>query len=342
VKNKLPGEFQLINLLSRSLRQAGEPGVIGVGDDCAALPLGEQMQLLTCDAAVAGRHFTPGLTPWETVGWRLGSANASDIAACGGTPEWALVSLALGDEIEPGELEALYRGLEEAGAEYGYRIIGGNVSGAEQHQINVFLLGRTARFVARGGARPGDLVAVSGDLGGAEAGRRIFEDSTGNPPDSPVERPLLERYLRPRARTDLAGLLRETASAAIDISDGLAAELGHLAGASGVRMEIESALIPLAPGLREWAALRGADPLRLALGSGEEYQLLLTAPAEHQRLLTEAGISIIGRVEEPSAAPPERGEPVAESGEVLLDGRPLPPLGWNHLGWNHLGWNHLG
>ena len=312
----LPGEFELIARLAARLGSAAAPGVVGIGDDCAAVPLGAGVMLLTCDAAVAGRHFTTGLTPLETVGWRVATANVSDVAACGGVPRWALVSLVVPEGLETAALETLYAGLREAGEYYGFTVLGGNISGGAELVVDVFMVGEAPRFIARSGARPGDLLAVSGPLGGAEAGRLAFEGAGGRLERlSEWERGWVPFYLRPRARTDLVPLLQQTASAAIDISDGLASELGHLAKAGGVGLEVLSALVPLAPGLG--ARAHGRDPLTLALRSGEEYQVLFTVAPEHRAGVEQAGAVIIGQV-------------TREPG-VRLDGQPLPTLGWDHL-----------
>lgn len=308
-----PGEFELIARLAARLRPPAQAGAVGIGDDCAALPQGDGFLLLTCDVAVAGRHFVPGLTPMADVGWRVATASASDVAACGGTPTWALVSLGLPDKLPVEELDALYAGLAEAGEAYGFQVVGGNVSGAPGLFVDVFMLGQAPRFIARAGARPGDLLAVSGTLGGSEAGRLALQQGDRSP-EAPE---LTRRHLRPQARTDLVPLLREAASAAIDISDGLASEMGHLAGQSGVRLEVEAARVPLADGLDAWAARRGEAPLTLALESGEEFQLLFTLPADKRPLLAGTDVTVIGRVREGQG--------------VLLDGQPLAARGWDHL-----------
>ena len=307
-------EFQLIKRMAARLQGGHPEGVIGIGDDCAALPAPEGVQLLTCDVAVAGRHFTTGKTPLRDVGWRVATANVSDVCACGGLPSHALVSLLVPPGQDPAGLDALYDGLAEAEAAYGFRVIGGNVSGGGALAVDVFMLGHAPRFIARSGARPGDLVAVSGTLGDEEAGRTLLGEDG---PPSPADQALIARHLRPRARTDLVPLLQTVASAAIDISDGLAAELNHLAQASGACLAVRGESIPLSSELRAFAEERGAAPLELALGGGEGYQLLFTLPAEKQGALAGRDVAVIGEVREGTG--------------VLLDGAPLAPAGWNHL-----------
>ena len=259
-------EFELIRRLAARLGPAPE-GLIGIGDDAAGVPDGEGWLLYTCDVAVEGRHFRLGQMPPADIGWRLASANVSDIVACGGLPRHVLVSLGVPPHVADEQLDALYAGLAEAGRDFGFHVIGGNVSGAHELFVDLFMTGHTSRFVPRGGARPGDVLAVSGPLGGSAAGLEIL----GRGARDESERALVRRHLRPRARTDFAEALRAAASAAIDISDGLSSELHHLAEASHVRLELESARIPRAPELRAYAGADPAASLGWALRGGEEY-----------------------------------------------------------------------
>jgi thiamine-monophosphate kinase len=309
------GEFELIARLAARLAPPAQAGVVGIGDDCAAIPraagAGGGVQLLTCDIAVAGRHFLPGRTPMADVGWKVATANVSDVCACGGRPKHALVSLGLPPDVQPAELDALYDGLAQAAEAYGFAVVGGNVSGAAQLLVDLFMLGEAPRFIARGGARPGDLVAVSGRLGGAAAGLALFGEQAS------AAHPLVQRHLRPRARTELVPLLQQVATAAIDISDGLASELGHLAGRSGACLAIDGARVPLHEALPAHARARGEAALELALHSGEEYELLFTLPPAQQATLAGHDVTVIGAV---------------RTGQgVLLDGRPLEARGWDHL-----------
>jgi thiamine-monophosphate kinase len=306
-------EFALIERLAERLGGRLPEGVIGIGDDCAAVPRGGGWQLFTCDVAMGGRHFLPGRTPMADVGWRVASANVSDICACGGLPCHALVSLGV-PPAQPFEaLDALYDGLAEAEAAYGFHVLGGNVSGAPELLVDLFMTGETPRFVSRGGARPGELIAVSGALGGAAAGLEAFREKRA----SLAARALIRRHLRPRARTDLVPLVRAAASAAIDISDGLASELNHLARRSGACLAVESDRIPRHEALPDYAAERGGSPLAWALESGEEYELLFTLPTAERGRLAGMDVTVIGEVRS------GRG--------VLLDERALPPGGWDHL-----------
>jgi len=314
------GEFALIARLTQRLGQALPPGVVGIGDDTAGVPLtaipqGQGFLLLTCDMAVAGRHFHPQHTPPEDVGWRVATANVSDVVACGGQPAHALVSLGVPQGQDPVWLERLYAGLAQAAQAYGFVVLGGNVSAAAELLVDVFLTGFTPKFVARRGAKPGDALWVSGPLGDAAAGLEVL--LAGQPPGTPDAQTLLARHLRPQAQLTLAPLLVRLASAAIDISDGLSSELHHLAQASGVRLEVQAARLPCSAELARYAQARQQAALPYQLHGGEGYQVLFTAPPAAADELAAWGAVCIGQV-------------TAGQG-VLLDGVPLVSLGFDHL-----------
>lgn len=307
------GEFELIARLAARLGKPLIPGAIGIGHDCAALPDGNGFLLLKCDAAVENRHFIRGLLPPEDIGWRIATANVSDIAASGGRPTAALVSLGVPAAVPEPELERIYDGLAEAARSYGFDVLGGNVSGASELFIDVFMVGRAKRFLPRSGAEPGDLVVVSGTLGDSAAGLEALKRGGG----AALEQPLVRRHRRPRARLDLSQTLGRIAHACTDISDGLSSELNHLAEASGMCLSIERDRIPLSEELRRHAADAGRDPVDYALSGGEDYELLFTVPRGALSALGGAGTRILGEV-------------TAGKG-VLLDGQPLKATGWDHL-----------
>ena len=314
------GEFDLIARLARRIGPAPE-GVIGIGDDAAAVPDGAGWLIYTCDIAVENRHFTLAHTAPADLGWKVATANASDVAACGGKPRHALISLGVPARLAPEWLEGMYDGLAEAARAYGFSVLGGNVSGASELVVDLFMTGHTNRFVPRSGARPGHLLAVSGPLGDAAAGLALLGRAPGgsrpDPMADPVASALLIRHHRPRARTDLADALAAGASAAIDISDGLSSELHHLARASNARLDVERGRIPCSPELLAFARAEARDPLDWALHGGEGYELLFAfAPGEEPRFRA-LGATVIGRV--------------SAGAGVFLSGEPLAPQGWDHL-----------
>ena len=153
-QKKMPGEFELIDLLAGRFKLPTGSKLIGIGDDTAAVPFGEGWQLLTCDSAVAGRHFQNGVTPPKDVGWKIATANVSDLAACGGKPSNALISLVVGEGAEIDWLDDVYAGVDEAADSYGFSVLGGNVTGAKETQLHFFMTGFAERFVSRGGPKP--------------------------------------------------------------------------------------------------------------------------------------------------------------------------------------------
>ncbi len=310
------GEFGLIARLAARLQAPKMEGVVGIGDDTAAVPRAGGFMLLTCDIAIAGRHFLQGTTPMADVGWKVAVSCVSDIAACGGLPEHALVSLGVPEDIGAESLDELYDGLAEAAAHYGFEVLGGNVSGATELVVDCFMVGKAARFISRGGAKPGELVAVSGTLGDSDAGGTILADAGARVAREP-HRSLVGRHLRPQARIDLVEPLGKWATAAIDISDSLASELHHLSASGGVGLAVEREKIPLSPELKTFAVGTGEDPMERALFGGEDYQILCTLPKAHGKQAETAGFTLIGEVVKEKC--------------VLLSGEPLPAKGWDHL-----------
>ena len=248
--------------------------IVGVEHD--ATVVGDLV--VTQDALVEGVHFLLDRLAWRELGFRAAAVNLSDLAASGAVPEALFVSLALPGETAVDDALALYEGIAEAGV----AVRGGDTTASPVVSISVTALGRSERVPGRAGAQPGDALVVTGPLGGAGA---AFRDG---------------RYLRPPLRIDEGRELARTAHALMDISDGLAVDLGHIARRSGVRCVVELDLVPLAAGAT-------VDDL----GFGEDFELLAAVP--------EAGrFTAFGRVEE--------GEGV----ELRLAGETYPLAGWEH------------
>jgi len=313
------------------------PGVVrGIGDDVAVLDTsGPQYLLATCDIQVEGVHFTrKSITPYQ-LGRKVAAINVSDIAAMGGDPRWALVSLAIPGDTEVGYVEELYRGMREEAALAGASIVGGNLSRMESSIVVDFtLLGVIApeQLMLRSTARAGDAILLTGLPGESRAGLELIRR-----PElalsSESRQKLLERHLCPQPRLAQGRLLARSGqvNAMIDVSDGVIADLCHICKSSGKGAEIEVASLPVSLAVIETARLAGADSLEWVLSGGEDYELIFTSspeavPGLRKMLLDETGTSCaqIGRI-------------TAEIGEVwvrLADGKRIAPSvkGWDHFG----------
>jgi thiamine-monophosphate kinase len=301
------GEFRLIErLLSRV--PAGDGLLVGAGDDAAVLaPTPGTALVATCDGQVEGVHFSRQGTPPRSLGHRALAVNLSDVAAMGGRPRWALVALTLPPDLEVGWLDQLYDGLAALAERHGVGVVGGNVARTTGPiVVDVTLLGEVqpeARLT-RAGARSGDAVVVTGTPGQSAAGLRLILQPIarrwGEPEDA--ER-LLISHRAPEPRVEAGRRLSASGvvTAAIDVSDGLAADLSHVLAASGVGATLDEAALPVSPALGRFAAAVGVDPLELVLHGGEDYELLFTCgPGHAERLTGELGLPAtrIGTVED--------------------------------------------
>lgn len=281
-----PGEFQLIARLCRGLR-AGRRTVLGPGDDCAIVAPSRRPQLLTIDSVVEGVHCNLSWGTPELLGARSLMVNLSDIAAMGGAPTACVVNLAIGPRLGSGFFDRLYAGLRGAAKTAGVDVVGGNITRASEFSITIALMGELrAGALRRDAARPGDEIFVTGTLGDAAVGWRILGGKLKAA--GAHRRYLTGRYLSPTARLEAGQRLARIrpAPAAIDLSDGLVQDLGHILERSGVGAEIDAEAVPLSAAYR---AVMGADRA-LALGGGEDYELLFClrpghAPAQLERRL---------------------------------------------------------
>ena len=326
------GEFGLIDLLTRDLVYDRSRVIVGAGDDAAVLKSDEDRWLLfTTDMMVEGVHFSFDYCSAEQVGKKALAVNVSDIAAMGGRPGHAVVSVALRPDLAVEKLNELYLGLKEAAREYGINIVGGDtVHSPERLVINVALLGDVAagRAVYRTGARPGDGVYVTGSLGAAAAGLYLYTHpdtacSTGAA--AHCRGAHSEPVARLAAGQTLAGC---GISAMDDISDGLASEMHEICGASGTGCRIRAVDVPVDDRVREVAAVAGLDPLHWALFGGEDFELVFTAAPAAGDTVREALLQIgvtVYRVGE--ITPAEEG--------LLLDAedgiKPLLRGGYDHF-----------
>jgi thiamine-monophosphate kinase len=310
-------ELDRIALLRRALAAPGDGRVLlGIGDDAAVLAAPAGPLVWTVDAAVEGVHFRRELLSLRDLGYRATMAAASDLAAMGASPLGLLSALVLPPWVSDGDLEALASGQREAAAELGTAVIGGNLARGTELSITTTALGTAVRPLTRAGALPGDAMWMAGPVGLAAAGLAALERGG----EIPMTEGAVAAWRRPRAR--LAEGLRASgrAHAAIDVSDGLARDAGHLARASGVRVILDATAL-VGDELRAAAAALGRDPLALALHGGEDYALVVALPAgEAIEGFTRIGAAVAGN-----------GSPVALRGEdgtvAVLDER-----GFDHFG----------
>jgi thiamine-monophosphate kinase len=285
----LASEWDLIKALSREFGPAPPGIILGIGDDCAAIEVpGPEYLLWTVDTLVEGVHFDLAYTSLSQLGWKSLAVNLSDIAAMGGDPGPALLSLGWPPDRDRGLALEFAAGLAQAAREYGVAVIGGDtVASPEGLIVTVTLTGRVpaAQMLRRAGARIGDLIFVTGPLGEAAAGLDILRRGLNLPPD--LKGPLIEAQLRPRPHLRAGRLLAQEglATALIDTSDGIATDLYHICQASGVGACLLAAAVPISPLVMAAAPHLGRNPLDLALTGGEDYVLLFTAtPAMAARL----------------------------------------------------------
>ena len=327
------GEFGLIDLLAKMANSGRDKHlaswqqlIIGIGDDAAAWQGDASTQLATIDSFIQDVHFSLGIASWNDLGWKALAANLSDIAAMGGVPRYALVSLALPDDTEVDDVTALYKGMIELAQEFGVAIIGGDTSSALVVAITITILGSTRNrdkhLLTRSAAEPGEKVAVTGELGAAAAGLEMLNKQLQFNPEAITC--LKNAYLHPYPRIAEGQLLVEQGvKTAIDISDGLISDLKHICKASQVSARIEIDRVPIQPTVK---ANFGDKSLELALSGGEDYELLFTGSAK-----------IINKVRGAASCPiTVIGEIVADRiGEVTLIDRKGNPFNLGTTGWEH-------
>ncbi len=283
-------EKRLIEIIRRA--SARGPGVrVGIGDDCAVLESAAgNLLLATTDLMIEDVHFRRRWAEPADLGWKSLAVNLSDIAAMGGRPRWALVALACPEGTSTEEAEAFFEGVLALAAEHEVAVVGGDTSASPRGWIvNITLLGETTRApLLRSTARAGDVIAVTGSLGRSAAGLALLERGAapaGLPAD--VLADVTAAHLRPRPRVGEGRWLAAAGgvTAMIDLSDGVATDLGHIAEESGVGARVGIDRLPVDAGVRSVAATLGADALAWATSGGEDYELLLTCePGAFARL----------------------------------------------------------
>ena len=275
-------EFELINLLTEGCAKQAPDLACGVGDDCAVVagPAGRDW-LITTDLLLQGVHFELGWSDPRSLGKKALSVNLSDIAAMGGAPRFWLASIALPGGMRPESLQDLYRGMHDAAKESGALLIGGDTSSSPGGlMISITAIGqaRSSGSIRRSGARPGDAIYVTGMLGGAALGLNCLRSEECGEDTAPF----IARHIDPAPRVELGEALAGCGmlTSMIDVSDGLMADLGHIAEASGVGFTVNEPSVPREGTLGRIACRLGVDALALVLGGGEDYELAFTVAAD--------------------------------------------------------------
>jgi thiamine-monophosphate kinase len=319
------GEFALIEALFHRQGELPDDVRVGIGDDAAVLAAGgDDDWVAAVDTVTEGVHALAG-DDAAALGWKAVAVNVSDLAAMGAVPRHALLAASLPPGLERERAEALAEGLHAALAEWGVILVGGDtVAAPGTLSLSLTLLGRApaGTCLTRAGARPGDTVYITGTLGDSAAGLALLSES---PSDWLAAYDwLVARHRRPRPPLAFGQGIVGAASAAIDVSDGLVADLGHIARASNVGIELACDRLPLSAPMGEWAWATGIDPVGYALTGGEDFELAFTAgedafEAMHRaKYTTDTRFTAVGRV-------------VAERpGEVFGEGVPHGG-GWDHF-----------
>lgn len=329
------GEFGLIKHLTQAVELSQESTKKGIGDDAAVLDFTGKRTLISTDLLLENIHFDLRYTPLKHLGYKAVQVNLSDIYAMNGIASQITFSIGLSSKFPLEAVEELYAGALIACKKYGVDLVGGDTSASVQGLIiSVTSIGYADedKIVYRSGAQKGDLLCVSGDLGGAYVGlqllereKRIFLENPNIQPDLEGKDYIVERQLKPEARKDIVELLRELdikPTSMIDVSDGLASEILHICEASNVGCKLYEEKIPIDPMTYDTAREFGLDPTVCALSGGEDYELLFTVPqSDYDKIKGHPDITVIGYITEPS----EGKDMISKSGKV----HQLKAQGWN-------------
>jgi len=333
------GEFGLIDRITASSIQYQEGTKLGIGDDGAviSIPKGEELVVST-DMLAEGIHFDLAFTPLHLLGYKAVAVNLSDIAAMNAIPRQIVIAIALSNRFSVEAIDALYEGIRQACKEYNVDLIGGDTTTSRAGLIiSITALGsqKPEKIVKRSGAKVGDLICVSGDLGAAYMGlqilsreKKVFEVDPDMQPELKEDHAyLIQRQLKAEARTDIVYELEEKGivpNAMIDISDGLASELLHIAKQSKVGIQIFEDKLPIENLTRLAASDFGLSPVTCAMNGGEDYELLFTVPQSDFEVVKKMeDVSIIGVIREESS-----GKNLIMRSDQIL---PITAQGWTHF-----------
>jgi thiamine-monophosphate kinase len=333
------GEFGLIDRIAGLTEKYQSGSILGIGDDAAIISIPEgEVLLASTDLLAEGIHFDLAYTPLHLLGYKAVAVNLSDIAAMNGIPRQIIVSIALSNRFSLEAIDALYQGIHQACKEYHVDLVGGDTTSSRSGLvISISALGsqKPEKIARRNGAKEGDLICVSGDLGAAYLGlqiltreKKVFEvDPEMQPEIKEDQAYMIQRQLKPEARTDLVYEFLEKniqINSMIDVSDGLASELFHLAKNSLVGVQIFEEKLPIENLTKLTASDFGLSPVTCALNGGEDYELLFTVPlSEYEKVKDLDDVSIIGVVRTK-----DFGKKLVLKSEQVID---LQAQGWRHF-----------
>jgi thiamine-monophosphate kinase len=328
------GEFGLIEHLTKNLTIKHTSTVKGIGDDAAVLQLNNKKTVVTTDLLVEGVHFDLSYMPLKHLGYKSVIVNLSDVYAMNAKATQITVSIAVSNRFPLEALEELYAGIETAAAIYDIDVIGGDTTSSTKGLlISITAIGEveTDKITYRSGAKPNDLLVVTGDLGAAYLGlqvlereKEVFKVNPNSQPDLDAYTYIIERQLKPEARKDIVKLLEDlevTPTSMIDISDGLSSEILHLCKASVVGCDLYEDKLPLDPQVISTAEEFNMDSTTIALNGGEDYELLMTISQEDfPKIKANPNLTVIGFITEPA-----QGANLVTRAETKI---PLKAQGW--------------
>lgn len=331
------GEFGLIEHLTKNIELQNASSLLGVGDDAAVIDHFGKQTVITTDLLVEGVHFDLTYTPLKHLGYKSVIVNLSDIYAMNAIPTQIVISIGISNRFSVEAVNEIYEGIYAACDKYGVDLVGGDTTSSQKGLIiSITAIGEVApdQFVKRSTAQKGDLLCVSGDLGGAYIGllflereKKIFLESPGVQPDLEGEAYVVGKLLKPEARKDIIEFFAKEnirPTAMMDISDGLSSEILHICKQSNLGCVLYEEKIPIADATRNAAFKFELDPTACALSGGEDYELLFTLPqAEYDKLVLNEQISVVGYMTEP-----EQGSHIITKGGSK---HAITAQGWNHM-----------
>lgn len=330
------GEFGLIDHLTQNNETKNASTIVSVGDDAAVIDHFGRQTVISTDLLLEGIHFDLSYTPLKHLGYKSVMVNLSDIYAMNAMPTQIVLSIGISNRFSVESLDEFYEGVYAACEKHGVDLIGGDTTSSQKgFIISITAIGEVApdKYVKRDGAQPGDLICVSGELGGAFLGLTILEREkkifaeTGAQPDLENQQYIVGRLLKPEARKDIIEFFAEKEiqpTSMMDISDGLSSELHHICKQSQCGCIIYEDKLPINEEAKQFAYKLELDPTACALSGGEDYELLFTVKqADYEKMKANSNISIVGYV-----------TPAAEGKKIITRGgntHELVAQGWNHL-----------